>query len=103
MIGNTSSARVPQILKNWREKSCEGILQCRCTLMSRALTTSSGLSLLFFLLSLIGNLTYGGGVSAFCHDRGIDCSTAPDTVPFNGNPLRFHKSTMAYWLARHNG
>ena len=39
-------ARIPQILKNWREKSCEG------------------LSLLFFLLSLLGNATYGAGVSS---------------------------------------
>jgi len=39
-------ARIPQILKNWREKSCEG------------------LSLLFFLLSLLGNVTYGAGVSS---------------------------------------
>lgn len=38
-------ARIPQIMKNWREKSCEG------------------LSLLFFLLSLLGNLSYGAGVS----------------------------------------
>ena len=38
-------ARIPQIVKNWREKSCEG------------------LSLLFFLLSMLGNLTYGAGVS----------------------------------------
>lgn len=38
-------ARIPQIVKNWRDKSCEG------------------LSLLFFLLSLVGNLTYGAGVS----------------------------------------
>lgn len=38
-------ARIPQIVKNQREKSCEG------------------LSLLFFLLSLLGNLTYGAGVS----------------------------------------
>ncbi|KAI9671849.1 MAG: hypothetical protein M1831_003377 [Alyxoria varia] len=37
-------ARIPQIIKNWREQSCEG------------------LSLLFFLLSLLGNLTYGAGV-----------------------------------------
>ncbi|KAK8167965.1 PQ loop repeat-domain-containing protein [Phyllosticta citrichinensis] len=37
-------ARLPQIYKNWREKSCEG------------------LSLLFFLLSLLGNLTYGMGI-----------------------------------------
>lgn len=38
-------ARIPQIIKNQRDRSCEG------------------LSLLFFLLSLLGNLTYGAGVS----------------------------------------
>ncbi|KAK2758101.1 hypothetical protein FQN53_008328 [Emmonsiellopsis sp. PD_33] len=37
-------ARTPQIFKNYREKSCEG------------------LSLLFFIFSLMGNLTYGGGI-----------------------------------------
>jgi uncharacterized protein with PQ loop repeat len=37
-------ARVPQIIKNQRERSCEG------------------LSLLFFLLSLVGNATYGAGI-----------------------------------------
>lgn len=37
-------ARIPQIIKNHREKSCDG------------------LSLLFFLLSLMGNLTYGAGI-----------------------------------------
>lgn len=37
-------ARIPQIVKNQRDKSCEG------------------LSLLFFLLSLLGNMTYGAGV-----------------------------------------
>lgn len=37
-------ARVPQIVKNQRERSCEG------------------LSLLFFLLSLLGNATYGAGI-----------------------------------------
>lgn len=40
-------ARIPQIIKNAREKSCEG------------------LSLLFFILSLMGNLTYGAGI--LCH------------------------------------
>lgn len=40
-------ARIPQIIKNYNEKSCEG------------------LSLLFFLLSLMGNLTYGIGI--LCH------------------------------------
>ena len=38
-------ARIPQIVKNQRERSCEG------------------LSLLFFLLSLMGNASYGAGVS----------------------------------------
>jgi uncharacterized protein with PQ loop repeat len=38
-------ARIPQIIKNQKERSCEG------------------LSLLFFMLSLLGNATYGAGVS----------------------------------------
>jgi uncharacterized protein with PQ loop repeat len=38
-------ARIPQIIKNQRDRSCEG------------------LSLLFFILSLLGNATYGAGVS----------------------------------------
>jgi len=37
-------ARIPQIIKNQQEKSCEG------------------LSLLFFMLSLLGNATYGAGI-----------------------------------------
>jgi len=37
-------ARIPQIAKNYRDKSCEG------------------LALLFFLLSLMGNATYGAGI-----------------------------------------
>lgn len=44
-------ARIPQIVKNWREKSCEG------------------LSLLFFLLSLLGNITYGLGILCHSLDR----------------------------------
>ncbi|KAI1392393.1 PQ-loop-domain-containing protein [Hypoxylon trugodes] len=40
-------ARLPQIAKNYREKSCEG------------------LALLFFLLSLTGNLTYGLSVFSY--------------------------------------
>ncbi|KFZ13555.1 hypothetical protein V501_03635 [Pseudogymnoascus sp. VKM F-4519 (FW-2642)] len=40
-------ARIPQIIKNYRDKSCEG------------------LSLLFFVLSLMGNITYG--VSILLH------------------------------------
>lgn len=45
-----SSARIPQIIKNYREKSCEG------------------LALLFFLLSLTGNFTYGASVMSYSQD-----------------------------------
>jgi uncharacterized protein with PQ loop repeat len=44
-------ARIPQIIKNYREKSCEG------------------LALLFFLLSLTGNFTYGASVIAYSQQR----------------------------------
>ncbi|ROW10417.1 hypothetical protein VMCG_01802 [Cytospora schulzeri] len=44
------TARIPQIVKNWREKSTEG------------------LALLFFLLSLTGNLTYGASLFAYSQD-----------------------------------
>ncbi|KAJ4417437.1 hypothetical protein N0V85_001853 [Neurospora sp. IMI 360204] len=43
-------ARIPQIIKNYREKSCEG------------------LALLFFLLSLTGNFTYGASVIAYSQE-----------------------------------
>ncbi|KAI0125171.1 PQ loop repeat-domain-containing protein [Xylariales sp. AK1849] len=43
-------ARVPQIIKNYKEKSCEG------------------LALLFFLLSLTGNLTYGLSVFSYSQE-----------------------------------
>ena len=45
------SARIPQIIKNQRERSCDG------------------LSLLFFMLSLLGNATYGAGVSTLIRLR----------------------------------
>lgn len=46
------SARIPQIIKNYREKSCEG------------------LALLFFLLSLTGNFTYGASLVAYKQESG---------------------------------
>ena len=52
-------ARIPQIIKNYREKSCEG------------------LSLLFFLLSLLGNLTYGAGILAHSLDRQYVLTNVP--------------------------
>ncbi|TVY93702.1 putative vacuolar amino acid transporter [Lachnellula willkommii] len=49
ILGYTSAicylgARIPQIVKNYKDKSCDG------------------LALLFFLLSLMGNATYGAGI-----------------------------------------
>ncbi|KAI6915134.1 vacuolar membrane PQ loop repeat protein [Hortaea werneckii] len=44
-------ARIPQIIKNHRSRSCEG------------------LSLLFFLLSLLGNATYGAGILFHSQER----------------------------------
>ncbi|KAL2149800.1 hypothetical protein VTH82DRAFT_7476 [Thermothelomyces myriococcoides] len=44
-------ARIPQIIKNYREKSCEG------------------LALLFFMLSLTGNFTYGASVISYSQER----------------------------------
>ncbi|KAF5549621.1 hypothetical protein FPHYL_9598 [Fusarium phyllophilum] len=44
-------ARIPQIIKNHREKSCEG------------------LALLFFMLSMSGNLTYGISLVAYSQDK----------------------------------
>ncbi|KAH7157463.1 PQ loop repeat-domain-containing protein [Dactylonectria estremocensis] len=44
-------ARIPQIIKNYQEQSCEG------------------LALLFFMLSLTGNLTYGLSLVAYSQDK----------------------------------
>ncbi|KAM0355867.1 hypothetical protein ACHAPU_000254 [Fusarium lateritium] len=44
-------ARIPQIIKNHREKSCEG------------------LALLFFMLSMSGNLTYGISLVAYSQEK----------------------------------
>lgn len=52
-------ARLPQIYKNYVEKSCEG------------------LSLLFFILSLLGNLTYGAGIMAHSMEAGYIMTNLP--------------------------
>ncbi|RSL51362.1 hypothetical protein CEP54_011462 [Fusarium duplospermum] len=46
-----SCARIPQIMKNYREKSCEG------------------LAILFFLLSLTGNVTYFISLLAYSQEK----------------------------------
>ncbi|KXT14964.1 hypothetical protein AC579_4394 [Pseudocercospora musae] len=52
-------ARIPQIIKNQRERSCDG------------------LSLLFFMLSLLGNLTYGAGILFHSLDRQYVITNTP--------------------------
>jgi hypothetical protein len=55
---------LPQIYKNYSEKSCEGIYLLLLDYACEAnVDINVGLSLLFFILSLLGNLTYGAGVS----------------------------------------
>ncbi|KAF2155562.1 PQ-loop-domain-containing protein [Myriangium duriaei CBS 260.36] len=52
-------ARIPQIMKNHRERSCEG------------------LSILFFMLSVLGNLTYGAGILLHSLDRNYVIKNLP--------------------------
>lgn len=64
LLGYTSAAlyllaRIPQLIKNHRTRSC------------------AGLSLLFFLLSLLGNISYGAGILAHSLDRGYVIMNAP--------------------------
>lgn len=53
------TARLPQIWKNYREQSCEG------------------LSLLFFILSLLGNGTYGAGILCHSLEKGYVVKNVP--------------------------
>ncbi|BDD60621.1 hypothetical protein MAP00_005732 [Monascus purpureus] len=52
-------ARLPQIYKNYCNKSCEG------------------LSLLFFILSLLGNLTYGAGILSHSTEKNYIIKNVP--------------------------
>ncbi|RMJ26659.1 hypothetical protein PHISP_02471 [Aspergillus sp. HF37] len=52
-------ARLPQIYKNYCDKSCEG------------------LSLLFFILSLLANLTYGAGILCHSTDKNYVVTNLP--------------------------
>ncbi|KAH7125404.1 vacuolar membrane PQ loop repeat protein [Dendryphion nanum] len=52
-------ARIPQIIKNQKDRSCEG------------------LSLLFFMLSLLGNATYGAGILFHSLEREYFLTTLP--------------------------
>lgn len=52
-------ARIPQIIKNYRQKSCEG------------------LALLFFMLSLTGNLMYGSSLFSYSQDKAYLLNALP--------------------------
>ena len=75
------------------------VLSCTC---EAGVDIYLGLSLLFFILSLMGNLTYGAGVSdtASCtvdwtQANGVDI----DSLPFYRERIFPHQSPMAYWIA----
>ena len=80
-------ARIPQIVKNQRERSCDG------------------LSLLFFLLSLLGNATYGAGVSInpFIVLQSKLTAYFADPVPLRRAAVLPHKPAMVNWLSRYDG
>lgn len=85
MKTNKNSARLPQIWKNHCEKSCEG------------------LSLLFFILSVLGNLTYGAGVSPPPSLRTLILANGIDPLPLHREKLHNRKSPLANRLAGHHG
>ncbi|MBZ6374588.1 MAG: PQ-loop repeat-containing protein [Kocuria palustris] len=96
---------MPQIYKNYSEKSCEGIFYYQCVCEPGA-DLYLGLSLLFFILSLLGNLTYGAGVSdtASCtinwaQANGMDI----DSLPLYRERIFPHQSSMANWIAGNYG
>lgn len=79
-------ARIPQIIKNQRERSCEG------------------LSLLFFLLSLMGNATYGAAVSwAARHHSWASLTSTPDPLPLRREAIFPHQSPLAHRFAWDHG
>jgi len=84
-------ARIPQIFKNQRERSCEG------------------LSLLFFALSLLGNATYGAGVSKVLAHAHRCCWVLRltvwrvDPLPLRRKAVLPRQPAMADWFAGYNG
>lgn len=80
-------ARIPQIVKNARERSCDG------------------LSLLFFMLSVLGNLTYGAGVSVLsgCCQGSVADQLSTDSLPLAGEGVCHDQSTLAHWISGHDG
>jgi solute carrier family 66 (lysosomal lysine-arginine transporter), member 1 len=61
-------ARIPQIVMNYRAKSCEGKWGKRGCSARPVANIQAGLALLFFLLSMTGNFTYGASLIAYSQD-----------------------------------
>lgn len=73
------TARLPQIWKNYREQSCEG------------------LSLLFFILSLMGNGTYGAGILCHSLERGYVVKNVPWLIGSLGTMV---EDVVVFWQFR---
>jgi uncharacterized protein with PQ loop repeat len=69
-------ARIPQIIKNAREKSCEGMPHSQKS-CPKTMLTMPGLSLLFFILSVLGNATYGAGILFHSTERDYFLTNLP--------------------------
>lgn len=79
-------ARIPQIVKNQRERSCEG------------------LSLLFFILSLLGNATYGAGILFHSTERSYVLTNLPWYVAQSITDADAHTNCkQADWVYWDNG
>jgi hypothetical protein len=87
-------------------KSLVKVFHSSLELSGQILTFLSGLSLLFFILSLLGNLTYGAGVSLtqFRPTPGRQSLTMDkDPLPFYREGILPHKPPMADWFLGNNG
>lgn len=78
-----SSARIPQIIKNYRQKSCEG------------------LALLFFLLSLSGNSAYGASLVAYSQDKAYLIRALPWLLGSLGTVIEDSIIFVQFRLYRH--
>ena len=68
------------------------------------LISCTGLAVLFFILSLAGNLTYGAGVSFSSRRANLRGFTLirTDPISLHLERLLINKFTMAYWILRDN-
>ena len=65
----------------------------------RFLVIGIGLAVLFFILSLLGNITNGCSVGTSLYGLGV-LLTLIDNLPLNLEGRFDHKSSLAYWFFR---